>query len=64
MTPEEPAAKRLCAGADCDKDAGTLQCPTCLKLGMKDSYFCSQECFGRNWVCSPAPCGLQQAALD
>jgi hypothetical protein len=43
-------AKRPCAGGDCSNDAGTLQCPTCLKLGMKDSFFCSQECFGRNWV--------------
>jgi methionyl aminopeptidase len=38
-----------CMGADCDKEAGTLQCPTCLKLGQKDSFFCSQDCFKRNW---------------
>jgi hypothetical protein len=49
MASEEPA-KRKCSGADCDNDAGTLQCPTCLKLGSKDSYFCSQDCFKRNWV--------------
>jgi zf-MYND-like zinc finger, mRNA-binding len=49
MASEEPA-KRKCSGADCDNDAGTLQCPTCLKLGTKDSYFCSQDCFKRNWV--------------
>ncbi|KAE9366649.1 methionine aminopeptidase 1 [Stipitochalara longipes BDJ] len=42
-------AKRKCSGADCDNDAGTLQCPTCLKLGIKDSFFCSQDCFKRNW---------------
>ncbi|EPE04466.1 methionine aminopeptidase 1 [Ophiostoma piceae UAMH 11346] len=41
---------RPCAGADCDKEAGSLQCPTCLKQDIKDSFFCSQECFGRNWV--------------
>lgn len=46
----EASAKRPCAGSDCSNEAGTLQCPTCLKLGMKDSFFCSQECFGRNWV--------------
>ena len=46
----EPPAKRKCMGDDCDKDAGTLQCPTCLKLGMKESYFCSQDCFKRNWA--------------
>jgi len=46
---EEPP-KRKCSGADCENDAGSLQCPTCLKVGMKDSYFCSQDCFKRNWV--------------
>ncbi len=44
-------AKRKCMGADCKNDAGSLQCPTCLKLGIKDSFFCSQDCFKRNWVC-------------
>ncbi|KAK5123352.1 hypothetical protein LTR85_002783 [Meristemomyces frigidus] len=41
--------KRECSGEDCSNDAGSLQCPTCQKLG-KESYFCSQECFKRNWV--------------
>jgi methionyl aminopeptidase len=27
-----------------------LQCPKCLSLGIKDSYFCSQDCFKKNWV--------------
>jgi len=45
----EPPTKKKCLGADCDNEAGTLQCPTCLKLGVKDSYFCSQDCFKRNW---------------
>lgn len=49
-----PAKK--CAGADCDKEAGTLQCPTCLKQDIKDVYFCSQDCFKKNWVCKPVPC--------
>ncbi|KAM3069144.1 Methionine aminopeptidase 1 [Clarireedia jacksonii] len=49
MASEEPATKRKCMGVDCDNDAGTLQCPTCLKLGMKDSFFCSQDCFKRSW---------------
>lgn len=47
---EEPPTKRKCLGADCENDAGTLQCPTCLKLGTKDSFFCSQDCFKKNWV--------------
>lgn len=46
----EPPAKKKCLGVDCDNDAGSLQCPTCLKLGVKDSYFCSQDCFKKNWV--------------
>ncbi|UPX13849.1 Methionyl aminopeptidase [Ascochyta rabiei] len=42
-------APRKCAGTDCENDAGSLQCPNCQKLG-KESYFCSQECFKRNWA--------------
>ncbi|OAA44718.1 methionine aminopeptidase 1 [Beauveria brongniartii RCEF 3172] len=45
----EPPAKKKCLGVDCDNDAGTLQCPTCLKLGHKDSFFCSQDCFKKSW---------------
>ncbi|TID13475.1 methionine aminopeptidase type I [Venturia nashicola] len=40
---------RKCAGGDCDKDADTLQCPTCQKIG-KESFFCGQDCFKRNWA--------------
>lgn len=49
---ETEGAKRKCIGVDCENDAGTLQCPTCLKLGIKDSFFCSQDCFKRSWVSS------------
>ncbi|PLN75463.1 methionine aminopeptidase 1 [Aspergillus taichungensis] len=42
-------SERKCQGADCGKEAGSLQCPTCLKLGYHDSYFCSQDCFKKNW---------------
>ncbi|KAL6863176.1 Methionine aminopeptidase 1 [Amphichorda felina] len=45
----EPPAKKKCLGVDCENDAGSLQCPTCLKLGIKDSFFCSQDCFKKNW---------------
>ncbi|KAI0012999.1 methionine aminopeptidase 1 [Xylariaceae sp. FL0662B] len=41
--------KRKCLGEDCGNDAGDLHCPTCLKIGIKESYFCSQDCFKRNW---------------
>ncbi|KAL5601248.1 hypothetical protein BROUX41_006046 [Berkeleyomyces rouxiae] len=40
---------RKCSGTDCTADAGTLQCPTCIKLGIKDTFFCSQECFKKSW---------------
>jgi len=44
------ATPRKCLAPDCDKDVGDLQCPTCLKLGIKDSFFCSQDCFQRSWA--------------
>ncbi|RCI14975.1 hypothetical protein L249_7075 [Ophiocordyceps polyrhachis-furcata BCC 54312] len=47
--PELPA-KRKCTGVNCENDAGSLHCPTCLKLEIKDSYFCSQDCFKKSWV--------------
>ncbi|KAI0165129.1 methionine aminopeptidase 1 [Hypoxylon sp. FL1284] len=47
--PVEPLLERICLGIDCGNDAGSLQCPTCLKVGMKNSYFCSQDCFKKNW---------------
>ena len=30
-----------CNSINCNQ-MGTLQCPTCLKIGIKESYFCSQ----------------------
>ncbi|KAF7117888.1 hypothetical protein CNMCM5793_007219 [Aspergillus hiratsukae] len=41
-------ATRKCIGVDCENNAGSLQCPTCLKMGT-DSFFCSQDCFKRSW---------------
>ncbi|RDA90371.1 hypothetical protein CP533_1016 [Ophiocordyceps camponoti-saundersi (nom. inval.)] len=45
----EPTTKKKCLGMDCQNDAGSLHCPTCLKLEIKDSYFCSQDCFKKSW---------------
>ncbi|KAI9767130.1 MAG: Methionine aminopeptidase 1 [Geoglossum simile] len=46
---EAPALQqRKCIGVDCTNDAGSLQCPTCLKLG-KESFFCAQNCFKKSW---------------
>ncbi|KAL8829882.1 MAG: hypothetical protein Q9191_001751 [Dirinaria sp. TL-2023a] len=53
MAALEPV-KKSCMGVDCPNEAGTLQCPTCLKLG-KESTFCSQDCFKRSWVCYLVP---------
>lgn len=45
----ETTTTRKCLGADCENDASSLQCPTCQKMG-KESFFCSQDCFKKNWV--------------
>uniref|UniRef100_A0A914S8Q8 Methionine aminopeptidase n=1 Tax=Parascaris equorum TaxID=6256 RepID=A0A914S8Q8_PAREQ len=44
--------------------AAKLRCPTCIKLHLSDSYFCSQECFKENWFTGtlrPAPQGIKRA---
>ncbi|XP_026810163.1 methionine aminopeptidase 1 [Rhopalosiphum maidis] len=41
-------ANRTCETAGCGSQAN-LQCPTCIKLDIPGSYFCSQECFKGNW---------------
>ncbi|KAK3824862.1 MAG: MetAP 1 [Benniella sp.] len=40
---------QTCQGANCSKPA-SLQCPNCLKLGIPNSFFCSQDCFKSNWA--------------
>jgi len=61
---------RQCSGADCSNTVGSLQCPTCLKLSIEGSYFCSQDCFKKNWVSygviledidEPALCTIRKA---
>ncbi|KAF2089193.1 methionine aminopeptidase [Saccharata proteae CBS 121410] len=42
------ATERQCSGKDCSNPVGDLQCPTCQKQN-KEAYFCSQDCFKRNW---------------
>lgn len=41
-------ADHKCETPDCGKKA-TLQCPTCLKIGIQGSFFCGQECFKGYW---------------
>uniref|UniRef100_A0A670KFK8 C6H2-type domain-containing protein n=1 Tax=Podarcis muralis TaxID=64176 RepID=A0A670KFK8_PODMU len=40
---------RVCETSGCSSEA-KLQCPTCIKLGIQGSYFCSQECFKGSWA--------------
>ncbi|KAI8981943.1 methionine aminopeptidase 1 [Mycotypha africana] len=40
---------RTCSTEGCGKPA-TLQCPTCIKLKIEGSFFCSQDCFKKNWA--------------
>ena len=49
--PEETlvvAPSSRCATPGCPKP-GHMACPTCLKLGMAPTKFCSQECFKTSW---------------
>lgn len=38
----------VCHTEGCSKEA-SLQCPTCVKLEIAGSYFCSQACFKGSW---------------
>ncbi|XP_076443023.1 methionine aminopeptidase 1-like [Babylonia areolata] len=39
---------RVCETPGCGCEA-KLQCPTCIKLGIQGSFFCSQVCFKGSW---------------
>lgn len=41
-------AEFLCSTPNCGKPA-SLACPTCIKIGIPPSRFCTQECFKNNW---------------
>ncbi|CAN8020368.1 unnamed protein product [Ixodes persulcatus] len=40
--------QNVCGTLGCESSA-KLQCPTCIKLGIKGSFFCSQACFKGSW---------------
>lgn len=40
-------AVATCLG--CGGEAAALQCPSCIKLNINGSVFCSQDCFKSNW---------------
>lgn len=39
---------QVCTNPDCRKPA-QMQCPTCIKLQLEPTYFCSQDCFKSLW---------------
>lgn len=45
-----PLNGRFCETPGCERTA-RLQCPTCIKLGIEGSFFCSQDCFKGYWDC-------------
>lgn len=40
--------KEICSHPECTKPAA-MQCPSCIKLGLAPSWFCSQDCFKEMW---------------
>jgi len=42
-------AENQCANGDCKNLASKLGCPSCIKLQLPPTYFCSQECFKKAW---------------
>ncbi|KAL3071917.1 hypothetical protein niasHT_039742 [Heterodera trifolii] len=47
---DEPT-RRYCQSKGCGKLVeGNLRCPTCVKIGRPDAFFCSQECFKASWL--------------
>jgi hypothetical protein len=35
--------------AHCGKAADKLKCPKCVAMGLKDTYYCNQDCFKAAW---------------
>ena len=42
-------AVKPCSAKNCSNDATTLKCPICVKLSLRATYFCTQECFKKNY---------------
>ncbi|TPP61141.1 Methionine aminopeptidase [Fasciola gigantica] len=42
------ASTNICVTPSCGRPS-TLLCPKCLELGIRSSFFCSQECFKKFW---------------
>uniref|UniRef100_A0A914I1Q5 Methionine aminopeptidase n=1 Tax=Globodera rostochiensis TaxID=31243 RepID=A0A914I1Q5_GLORO len=66
---DEVSALRQCESKDCDNSVeGNLRCPTCVKLGRPDAFFCSQKCFKASWsehkACHDDPSSKLDAILS
>ncbi|VDK73079.1 unnamed protein product [Onchocerca ochengi] len=48
MGGDRPVDGNLCSSPEC-ANAAKLRCPTCIELKLRDSYFCSKECFKNSW---------------
>ncbi len=46
----EDTPPTLCENPECRKPAATMQCPTCIKLGLPPAYFCNKDCFKSFWA--------------
>jgi methionyl aminopeptidase len=45
---DEASSGHICSSSGCEAEA-KLSCPSCIKLGIKGYYFCTQVCFKNNW---------------
>ncbi|RWS20295.1 Methionine aminopeptidase 1-like protein, partial [Leptotrombidium deliense] len=42
-------SNEICSTVGCNKSGASLRCPQCLKQGITNVFFCSQQCFKSNW---------------
>ena len=59
MTPPD-ADHPVCEGCG---DPSKLQCPSCIKMGLPNSYWCGQECFKKNFATHKAKHGVKPPEL-
>eukprot|EP00736_Rhodelphis_marinus_P005396 Rmarinus@m.9591 len=48
MPSNSVSSSHSCCTPGCEKPA-SLRCPTCTKMNIPNSYFCSQDCFKSQW---------------
>jgi len=42
--------KKICSTNGCNNAVDSLKCPICVKLNLPPSYFCSQDCYKKNYL--------------